>query len=42
MALGFAGPAIGKTLNHLLNLVLEEQLPNEKNALLEAAKEVQP
>ena len=42
MALGFAGPAIGKTLNHLLNLVLEEQLPNEKNALLEAAKEAQP
>ena len=42
MALGFAGPAIGKTLNHLLNLVLEEQLPNEKKALLEAAKEVQP
>ena len=42
MALGFAGPAIGKTLNHLLNLVLEEQLPNEKIALLEAAKEVQP
>ncbi|MBE6979892.1 MAG: HD domain-containing protein [Ruminococcaceae bacterium] len=42
MALGFAGPAIGKILNHLLSLVLEEQLPNEKNALLEAAKEVQP
>ena len=42
MALGFAGPAIGKTLNHLLSLVLDEQLPNEKNALLEAAKEVQP
>ena len=42
MGLGFAGPAIGKALNHLLSLVLEEQLPNEKNALLEAAKEVQP
>ena len=40
MALGFTGPAIGKTLNQLLSLVLDEQLPNEKNALLEAAQEV--
>ena len=40
MALGFTGPAIGKTLNYLLGLVLDEQLPNEKNALLEAAQEV--
>ena len=37
MALGLAGPAIGKTLNRLLALVLDEQLPNEKEALLLAA-----
>ena len=43
MALGITGPAIGKTLNRLLNLVLDEQLPNEKHALLEAAtQEVNP
>ena len=37
MALGLAGPAIGKTLNRLLSQVLDEQLPNEKEALLRAA-----
>ena len=37
MALGLTGPAIGKTLNRLLSRVLDEQLPNEKTALLEAA-----
>ena len=37
MALGLTGPTIGKTLNRLLSLVLDEQLPNEKYALLEAA-----
>ena len=42
MALGFSGPAIGQTLNRLLSLVLEEQLPNEKEALLTAAREVYP
>ncbi len=43
MALGITGPAIGKTLNRLLTLVLDEQLPNEKNALLQTAKqEVNP
>ena len=43
MAAGITGPAIGKTLNRLLNLVLDEQLPNEKHALLEAAtQEVNP
>ena len=36
MALGFTGPAIGTTLNRLLALVLDEQLPNEKQILLEA------
>ena len=40
MALGFSGPAIGQALNRLLELVLEEQLPNEKTALLNAAKEM--
>ena len=38
MALGFSGPAIGKTQRYLLELVLEEQLPNEKEALLRAAQ----
>ena len=38
MALGFAGPAIGKALDQLLTLVLEETVPNEKEALLRAAK----
>ena len=42
MALGFSGPAIGQTLNRLFSLVLEEQLPNEKEALLNAAQEVNP
>ena len=33
-----SGPAIGKTLNTLLELVIDQQLPNEKSALLEKAK----
>ncbi|MBR4020616.1 MAG: CCA tRNA nucleotidyltransferase [Firmicutes bacterium] len=33
------GPALGYALNHLLDLVMEEEIPNEKNALLAAAKE---
>ena len=37
MAAGFSGPAIGKTLNHLLSSVLDEQILNDKNALLAAA-----
>ena len=36
MALGLKGKAIGETLNRLLNLVLEEEVPNEKAALLAA------
>jgi tRNA nucleotidyltransferase (CCA-adding enzyme) len=40
MALGFSGPAIGKALEQLLDLVLEETLPNEKNALLTAARDM--
>ena len=43
MAMGITGPAIGKTLNYLLAQVLDEQLPNDKNALLQAAtQEVNP
>ena len=40
MALGITGPAIGRTLNRLLDLVLEEQCPNEKQALLSAAQKM--
>ena len=39
MALGFSGPAIGATLNHLLELILDEKLPNDRTALLNAVKE---
>ena len=42
MALGFSGKAIGSTLNALLSQVLDEQLPNEKQALLTAAKQMYP
>ena len=38
MALGITGTDIGKTLNALLDAVLEEKLPNEKDALLRAAQ----
>ena len=38
MALGLKGRAIGQTLQHLLNLVIEEQVANEKQALLDAIK----
>ena len=38
MVLGITGKAIGNTLNYLLEQVLDEKLPNEKNALLEEAK----
>ncbi|MBE6899542.1 MAG: HD domain-containing protein [Ruminococcaceae bacterium] len=37
--LGFVpGPEIGRTLEHLLDKVINGELPNEKNPLLEAAK----
>ena len=39
MALGLKGKAVGQTLNALLEEVLEERLPNEKQALLAFAKE---
>lgn len=38
MALGYQGKAIGQTLNQLLNLVLEEQCENTREALLSALK----
>ena len=37
MALGYTGKEIGQTLQKLLDQVLDETLPNEKNALLQAA-----
>ena len=41
MELGFApGPAFGKCLEKLLALVLDVQIPNEKEALLDAAKSI--
>ena len=39
MALGYSGKEIGQCLNFLLDQVLDEKLPNEKEALLAAAKE---
>ena len=39
MGLGYTGPEIGKVLNQLLDAVLDERLPNDKAALLEAAKQ---
>ena len=38
MALGITGKAIGQTLNDLLEQVLEETLPNEKDALISYVK----
>ena len=39
MALGYRGKAIGQTLNSLLNRVLEEEIPNEKSALIAALED---
>ena len=36
MTLGIQGPDVGKTLTFLLDAVLDERLPNEKSALLQA------
>lgn len=38
LALGLTGHAIGETLDRLLEQVVEEVLPNEREALLEAAR----
>ena len=40
LALGLKGPQIGKTLNALLDAVLEERLPNDREALLRYAWEI--
>ena len=39
MALGYSGRDIGNRLNYLLAQVLDEKLPNQKEALLNAVKE---
>ena len=39
MQLGMTGREIGQTLHDLLEQVMDEKLPNEKNALLQAAKD---
>lgn len=39
IALGYAGPEIGRALNRLLELVVSEEVPNEKGALLAAIRE---
>lgn len=40
-ALGIYGKSIGQTLAHLLQFVLDDQIPNDKDALLGAAKNIQ-
>lgn len=40
MELGLKGPEIGKTLNALLDAVLEERAPNDRDALLRLAGEM--
>lgn len=40
IAIGFKGKEIGNTLNLLLNEVIEEKLPNKKEALIERAKKL--
>ena len=40
MRLGYEGKAIGQCLNHLLELVIDEQLPNERQALLDFARQM--
>lgn len=39
MTLGLSGPALGKTLNLLLDQIVNGELPNEKELLMERAKE---
>ena len=41
MTLGFRGKAVGETLNTLLEQVIDEKLPNEKEALLDFAEKRQ-
>ena len=37
--IGLRGPAVGKTLNDLLELVMDEELPNDRTVLLDYVKE---
>jgi len=39
MRLGLSGKAIGGMLEYLLSAVIEERLPNEREALLAAARQ---
>ena len=39
MALGLKGRAIGQTLQKLLNLVIEEQVLNDRDALLRVVQQ---
>jgi len=39
-ALGLRGPQVGQALNELLELVIDEKLPNDRDLLLEYVKEV--
>lgn len=39
MALGYSGPAVGQVLQSLLDRVVSEELPNDRETLLAAAKE---
>ena len=37
--IGLRGPAVGKALNDLLELVMDEELPNDRTVLLDYVKE---
>ena len=39
-ALGLSGPAVGETLEALLTAVMDGALPNDREALLTAAREI--
>ena len=39
-AMGITGPAVGRTLNALLDKVVEEEVPNEPAVLLRTAAEL--
>ena len=39
LQLGYSGPEIGRILNHMLEQVLDETLPNEKRALIDSLAE---
>lgn len=41
MSMGYVGPAIGKRLNQLLQLVVDEEIPNTRDALLAAIPQME-